>query len=108
MSAARSKDLSAFLFPSTRKGIPVTPANYLWRVLKPLAKRAEVADVTFQSLRRTSDTGVGKHCENAQDAKGHMRHSSLATTFDYYVQPIPESIQAAQLAWEQELNARVN
>jgi len=57
----------AWLFPSSRKHIPMRPANFLRRVLKPAAIRAKIAlrpgrkgEITtalnFQSLRRTSAT----------------------------------------------------
>lgn len=92
-----------WLFPAARGGNPFTPKNYLRRVLKPLAARAKVASVTFQSLRRTSGTYVAKHAANVKDVQAHLRHSSIATTMDIYVQPIGEGVRAAQEAWEKEL-----
>src|SRR5581483_5319126 len=34
---------TAWLFPATRKGVPVRPNNFLKRVLKPAAIRAKIA-----------------------------------------------------------------
>ena len=61
---------TAWLFPATRKTVPMRPGNFLRRVLKPAAIRAGVAitadekgnrttGLNFQSLRRTSSTLFG-------------------------------------------------
>src|SRR3984885_14924371 len=74
-----------WLFPSSRKHIPVRPANFLRRVLEPAAIRAKVSirqDVggatetalNFQSLRRTSSTAFGAKAKDPKSTQAHMRH----------------------------------
>jgi integrase len=80
---------AAWLFPSTRKGIPARPGNFLRRVLKPAAIQAGIAlskdaageDTTalnFQSLRRTSATLFGARAKDPKSTQAHMRHADPA------------------------------
>jgi hypothetical protein len=50
--------------------------------------------VTFQVMRRTLGTGVQKH-GTMKDAQGELRHASIKTTADVYMQEIPEGVRAA-------------
>lgn len=68
----------AFLFPSRRK-TPYTIGNYLKRVLKPLAKKVGIEDLTHQALRRTSSTHIQKYA-SVKDLQGHLRHTDPSHT----------------------------
>ena len=50
--------------------------------------------VTFQVMRRTLGTDLQKH-GTMKDAQSVLRHASIKTTADVYVQQIPESVRAA-------------
>jgi integrase len=106
--------LDAWLFPSTRKDIPMRPANFLRRVLKPAAIRANVATMTaakgekttavnFQSLRRTSSTLFGARAKDPKLNQAHMRHADPHVTLKHYQQAIPAEVRAAAIALEAEL-----
>ena len=69
---------SPFLFPRER-GTPYRIGNYLKRHLKPLARKAGIADFTFQATRRTCATHFQRH-GGPKDAQAHLRHSRLAMT----------------------------
>jgi integrase len=47
--------------------------------------------VTFQVMRRTLGTDLQKH-GSLKDAQGALRHASIKTTGDVYVQTIEESV----------------
>ena len=105
---------AAWLFPSNRKDIPMRPANFLRRVLKPAAIRAGIAvtkdakgeDVTalnFQSLRRTSATLFGARAKDPKSTQAHMRHTDPAVTLRHYQQQIPAEVKAAAIALEADL-----
>jgi integrase len=104
----------AWLFPSTRKSIPVRPGNFLKRVLKPAAIEAGVAVVTnakgekntalnFQSLRRTSSTLFGARAKDPKSTQAHMRHTDPQVTLKHYQQAIPAEVKAAAIALEVDL-----
>jgi integrase len=89
----------ALMFPTfgrgERKGqaVPRWGKNFLrWRV-RPIAKRFGIPDrlVTFQVMRRTLGTDLQKH-GSLKDAQGALRHASIKTTGDVYVQTIEESV----------------
>jgi hypothetical protein len=97
---------SAWLFPSTRKGIPVRPGNFLKRVLKPAAIEAGVAVTTneqgkkntglnFQSSRRTSSTLFGALAKDPKSTPAHMRHTDPQVTLKHYQQAVPAEVKAA-------------
>jgi integrase len=105
---------TAWLFPSTKQHIPMRPANFLRRVLKPAAVRAGVAitadakgakttAVNFQSLRRTSSTLFGAIAKDPRLNQAHMRHADPRVTLKHYQQAIPAEVQAAAVALEAEL-----
>ena len=75
---------TAWLFPSTQKHVPLRPANFLRRVLKPAAipanvatiadaKREKIAAVNFQSLRRRSSTLFGARPKDPKLNQAHMQ-----------------------------------
>jgi integrase len=81
-----------------RKGqaVPRWGKNFLrWRV-RPIARKLDIPDrlVTFQVMRRTLGTDMQKH-GSIKDAQGALRHASIKTTGDVYVQTIEDSVLGA-------------
>lgn len=99
------KSPDAWLFPASRKGVPLRPANFLKRVLKKAAKRANVEGVNFQSLRRTSATLFGAKAKDPKSTQAHMRHSDPRITLKHYQKEIPAEIRSAARALEVDLIA---
>jgi hypothetical protein len=78
-----------------RKGqaVPRWGKNFLrWRI-RPIGKKLGIPErlVTFQVMRRTLGTDLQKH-GSLKDAQGALRHASIKTTGDVYVQTIEESV----------------
>ena len=101
----------AWLFPSSVKRVPMRPANFLRRVLKPAAIRARIAvredaigdcktALNFQSLRRTSSTWFGKSSKDPKSMQAHMRHADALIALRIYQQEIPAEVKAAEEAFE--------
>src|SRR5580658_2576236 len=99
-----SKDSSpeALMFPTfgrgERKGqaVPRWGKNFLnWRI-RPIARKLGISDrlVTFQVMRRTLGTDMQQH-GTLKDTQGMLRHASIKTTGDVYVQTIELSVLAA-------------
>lgn len=89
----------ALMFPTfgrgERKGqaVPRWGKNFLtWRV-RPIARKLGISDrlVTFQVMRRTLGTDF-QHHGTLKDAQGALRHASIRTTGDVYVQTIETSV----------------
>jgi integrase len=80
------------LFPS-ETGTPYRIGNYLKRVLKPIAKKAGIPDLTYQALRRTFATHFQRY-GSPKDAQAQLRHSKLEMT-GWYMKQIPETVRAA-------------
>ena len=108
------EDPAGWLFPSTRKGVPTRPGNFLNRVLKPAAVRAGLSvfktgkgeptsAVNFQSLRRTSSTLFGARAKDPKSTQAHMRHTDPYVTLKHYQREIPAEVKAAALALERDL-----
>src|SRR5207244_11370672 len=80
-----------------RKGqkVPRRAKNFLkWRIY-PIADRLKIPRlVTFQVMRRTLGTDLQKH-GTMKDAQGILRHASIKTTANVYMQEIPASVRAA-------------
>jgi integrase len=57
----------------------------------PLAKTLGIPPVNFQILRRTFATNA--QGGNLKDVQTHLRHSTVGTTANVYVQAIPESVR---------------
>ncbi|HWO39729.1 MAG TPA: site-specific integrase [Candidatus Acidoferrum sp.] len=92
----------ALMFPTHGKGeragstVPRRAKSFLkWRI-HPIAKKMKVPRrlVTFQVMRRTLGTDLQQH-GTIKDAQGVLRHASIKTTGDVYVQQIPQSVRAA-------------
>jgi integrase len=92
----------ALMFPTfgrgERKGqaVPRWGKNFLrWRI-RPIARKLGIPDrlVTFQVMRRTLGTDMQKH-GSLKDTQGILRHASIRTTGDIYVQLIDASVQQA-------------
>lgn len=86
------------LWPGKRKGeaVPRWGKNFLkWRI-RPVAQKLGIPDrlVTFQVMRRTLGTDMQKH-GTLKDTQGILRHASIRTTGDIYVQSIDASVQQA-------------
>jgi Phage integrase family len=86
---------SDLMFPAVRRNkdkqqIPVRPRQFLQRHMKPLAEQLGIdsALITFQVLRRTFGTTMQKH-GTMKDVQAHLRHASITTTGNIYVQEIP-------------------
>ena len=70
--------------------------NFLvWRV-RPIARKLGIPDrlVTFQVMRRTLGTDL-QHHGSLKDTQSVLRHASIKTTGDIYVQPIEQSVLQA-------------
>lgn len=105
-------------------GGPRLAQNYLNRVLKPAAVRAEIGvfprrtrkgdevestDVNFQVLRRTCATLFGSKAKDPRDTQAQLRHADPAVTLRHYPKSIPAIVRAAAVALEEELiGASVN
>jgi integrase len=101
-SVCRDSSPEAFMFPTfgrgERKGqaVPRWGKNFLkWRI-RPIAQRIGIPDrlVTFQVMRRRLGTDMQKH-GTLKDAQGMLRHASIRTTGDVYVQTIEQSVLQA-------------
>jgi integrase len=78
-----------------RKGeaVPRWGKNFLrWRV-RPIARKLKIPEslITFQVMRRTLGTNL-QHHGTLKDAQGALRHASIRTTGDVYVQTIETSV----------------
>ena len=78
-----------------RKGqaVPRWAKNFLkWRI-SPIAQKLGIPDrlITFQVMRRTLGTDMHKH-GTLKDAQSMLRHASIQTTGDVYMQTIEKSV----------------
>jgi integrase len=98
----RDPSLEALMFPTfgrgKRKGqaVPRWGKNFLkWRI-RPIAAKLGIPErlVTFQVMRRTLGTDMQRH-GTLKDTQSMLRHASIRTTGDVYVQTIEESVVAA-------------
>ncbi len=99
-----AKDTSpdALMFPTfgrgARKGqaVPRQGKNFLrWRIY-PIADKLGIPRklVTFQVMRRTLGTDMQGH-GTMKDAQQILRHASIKTTAEIYMQEIPASVRSA-------------
>jgi integrase len=96
----------ALLFATTgtrsRKGqlVPFESTNFMERRIYPIADKLKIPRrlVKFQVLRRTVCTDM-QAFGTMKDAQTALRHQSIHTTANIYMQPVPKSVTAA-------LNAR--
>jgi hypothetical protein len=65
---------------------------FKWRI-RPVARKVGIPDhlITFQVMRRTLGTDMQKH-GTLKDAQGMLRHASIKTTGDVYMQAIEQSV----------------
>lgn len=78
------------------KKVPRRAKNFLkWRIW-PIADKLGIPRklVTFQVMRRTLGTDLQRH-GTMKDAQQILRHASIRTTANIYMQPIPASVVAA-------------
>jgi integrase len=92
-SASKDRAPGAFIFPSLR-GTAINTNNFLFRVLKQAGKKAGVAGVTHQMLRRTCSTYMAQ-LTTVKDVQAHLRHTNAKTTLEHYIKSVPESVRVA-------------
>ena len=66
----------------------------MFRGLKEAGKKAGIAGVTHQMLRRTCSTYMAQ-LTTVKDVQAHLRHSSSKTTLEHYIKSVPESVRIA-------------
>ncbi len=96
----------ALMFPTkgkkARKGqpVPFDSTNFMERRIQPIADKLDIPRrlVTFQVMRRTVGTDLQFH-GTLKDAQAALRHKSVKTTANIYMQAVESSVRAA-------LNAR--
>jgi integrase len=98
--AAASSTASDLLFPN-EAGKTFRIGNYLKRVLKPLAEKAGIHDLTYQALRRTCATHFASE-GGPKATQTQLRHSQLSMT-GHYIKQIPAEVQAAVDAMDEKL-----
>ena len=81
-----------------RKGqaVPRHAKNFLkWRI-RPIAERLEIPNhlITFQVMRRSLGTHLSGH-GTLKDTQGALRHASITTTGNVYVQVVEENVMRA-------------
>jgi integrase len=89
-------DASDLLFPN-EAGQPFRIGNYLKRILKPLAEKAGITDLTYQALRRTCATHFSVE-GGPKAAQTQFRHTQLAMT-GRYIKQIPEGGAKPSMRW---------
>ena len=101
-SVCKDTSSEALMFPTFGRGsrtgeqVPRNAKNFLrWRI-HPIAQRLGIPRklVTFQVMRRTLGTDLQQH-GSMKDAQRILRHASIRTTANIYMQPIPASVVAA-------------
>jgi len=76
------------------KGNAMDPSNFIDRVIRPAAVRAEISvPATFQVMRRTTATQQQAH-GGPKSVQGQLRHSTVETTFEFYAQKVDSDQQA--------------
>jgi integrase len=81
-----------------RKGqaVPRHAKNFLkWRI-RPIAEKLEIPTrlITFQVMRRSLGTHLSAH-GTLKDAQDALRHASITTTDNVYVQVVEENLMRA-------------
>src|ERR1700679_2161693 len=92
----------ALMFPTFGRGertgqaVPRDGKNFLRCRIRPISRKLGIPDrlVTFQVMRRTMGTDM-QHHGTLKDTQGALRHASIKTTGDVYVQIIDASVQQA-------------
>lgn len=91
-----------FMFPG-RFGNPIDPSNFRKRVLQGLAEELRLPKLTFQVIRRTIATLAEGHVKGVQ---GMLRHSTVQTTQNIYMQIIQPRVREAVDAVHEELSRK--
>jgi hypothetical protein len=91
-----------FMFPG-RFGNPIDPSNFRKRVLHGLAEELRLPKLTFQVVRRTIATLAEGHVKGVQ---GMLRHSTVQTTQNVYMQIIQPRVREAVDAVHEELSRK--
>jgi integrase len=91
-----------FIFPG-RFGNPIDPSNFRKRVLHRLAKELRLPKLTFQVIRRTIATLAEGHVKGVQ---GMLRHSTVQTTQNIYMQIIQPRVRETVDAVHEELSRK--
>ena len=110
----RENNITDLLFPS-EASTPISPDNYLDRILKVLGVKAGIdvyedsrgkltSRLNHQVLRRTTATHFQRHGK-IKDTQGLLRHTKPQTTLEYYQKRLEESTAHAVDQWDQELVA---
>jgi len=98
----KDSSADALMFPTfgrgERKGqaVPRCGKNFLtWRV-RPIARQLGIPDrlITFQVMRRTLGTDMQSH-GTLKDTQSVLRHASIQTTGDVYMQKIDQNVVQA-------------
>jgi integrase len=101
-SVSKNTSPDALMFPTFGRGIrkgkvvPRQGRNFLkWRI-HPIADKLSIPRklVTFQVMRRTLDTDMQGH-GTKKDAQQILRHASIKTTAEIYMQEIQTSVRSA-------------
>ncbi len=79
-----------------RQAVPRDGKNFLRCRIRPVSRKLGIPDrlVTFQVMRRTMGTDM-QHHGTLKDTQGALRHASIKTTGDVYVQVLDESVARA-------------
>jgi integrase len=92
----------ALMFPTFGRGertgqaVPRDGKNFLrWRI-RPVSRKLGIPDrlVTFQVMRRTMGTDMQNH-GTLKDTQGALRHASITTTGNVYVQTLDANVARA-------------
>ena len=80
----------------TGQAVPRDGQNFLRCRIRPISRKLGIPDrlVTFQVMRRTMGTDM-QHHGTLKDTQGALRHASITTTGDVYVQTVDESVARA-------------
>jgi integrase len=92
----------AFIFPG-RFGKPIDPSNFRKRVLHKLAEELRLPKLTFQVIRRTIATLAEGHVKGVQ---GMLRHSTVQTTQNVYMQILQPRVRETVDAVHEELSRK--
>lgn len=101
-SVCKDTSPDALMFATFGRGkrtgsrVPRSAKNFLrWRI-HPIAEKLGIPKklVTFQVMRRTLGTDMQQH-GSMKDTQQILRHASIRTTANIYMQPIPASVMAA-------------
>src|SRR6476660_4149222 len=62
--------------------------------IKEAGKKAGVAGVTHQMLRRTCSAYMAQ-LTTVKDVQAHLRHTNAKTALEHYLKSVPESVRVA-------------